>query len=158
MECTGPKASPLTMVMSKNFGDPDLYPPCTRSHTLTIICQACNKFSPLDFKVFLKVTKTLFLNGVMHPFWMDWPLSCPLHFLHVETLHHLNCFSWDHDIQWCIEVITLSEIDFCFSLLQTAIGYYAFENSISKLKQVTGHDHHSIQWHIIGIITGAIPH
>ncbi|KAF8546384.1 hypothetical protein OG21DRAFT_1491276 [Imleria badia] len=36
-------------------------------------------------------------------------------------------------------------------------GYHGFEDGISKLKQVTGRDHHSIQCYIIGLIAGAVP-
>ena len=50
-----------------------------------------------------------------------------------------------------------AEIDFRFSVLQTAIGYRAFTEGISKLKQVTGRDHRSIQRYIIGVIAGRVP-
>lgn len=49
------------------------------------------------------------------------------------------------------------EINFRFSFLQPAVGYRAFEDSISKLKQVTRHDHCSIQHYIVGIIAGRVP-
>lgn len=49
-----------------------------------------------------------------------------------------------------------TELDFCFSLLQTPVGQCAFENSISKLKQVTGCDHHAIQHYIVSIIVGSV--
>ena len=118
--CTSPKGSPFMTATSKHFGDPVLHPPCTRSHTLDAINKALEKCSPLDYKGFLKITKALFLNSVIKLFWVDWPLSCPSFFLHPETLHHFCRFSWDHDIKWCIEVVTASEIDFRFSLLQPA--------------------------------------
>ncbi|KAI6001868.1 hypothetical protein EDD15DRAFT_2123098, partial [Pisolithus albus] len=72
-------------------------------------------------------------------------------------LHHFHHFSWDHDIKWCIEVVTPPKIDFCFSLLQTMVEYCGFKDGISKLKQVTGHDQHAIQCYIIGIISAAVP-
>ncbi|KAI5995390.1 hypothetical protein EDC04DRAFT_2585869, partial [Pisolithus marmoratus] len=151
LACTNPKSSPFTTVISKDFGNPFLHDPCTWSHTLAAICKALGKSSVQDYKAFLKVCKTLHLNGVIEPCWLDWPLSCPLQFLHVEPLHHFHHFSWDHDIKWCIEVITPPKIDFCFSLLQTMVGYHGFEDGILKLKQVTGCDHHAIQCYIIGI-------
>ena len=93
--------------------------------------------------------KALVLNGVVKPFWDRWPLSCPSIFLHIETLHHFHHFTWDHDIKWCIEVVTPAELDFQFSFLQTPVGYHAFNNRNSKLKQVTGHDHHTVQQYIV---------
>ena len=142
---------------SKQFGDPVLHSPCTGSHTLTSICSISRKCSPKEYKEFLKFTKSLSLNGVVEPCWNEWPLSCPSCFLHVEALHHFFQFSWDHDVQWCIEVVTPPEIDYHFSLLQTTTGYHAFDDGISQMKQVTGRDHWAIQRYIIGIIAGAVP-
>jgi hypothetical protein len=110
-----------------------------------------------EYKEFLKHAKSLSLNDVVEPFWDEWPLSCPSFFLHIDSLHHFHRFAWDHNIKWCIEVVTAPEIDYCFSLLQTIIGYHSFDDSISKLKQVTGRDHRAIQCYIVGIITGAVP-
>jgi hypothetical protein len=42
-------------------------------------------------------------------------------------------------------------------LLQTPVGYRAFEDGISKLKQVTGRDHCTIQHYIVGVIAGSVP-
>ena len=155
--CTNPKASPFTTATSKHFGDPVLHPPHTRSYTLNAIHKVYEKCSPLDYKAFLKVIKILCLNGVIEPFWMDWPLSCPSHFLHPEALHHFYQFSWDHNVKWCIEVVTAPKIDFRFSILQPTVGYRRFEDGISKLKQDTGCDHRSIQRYIVGVIAGAVP-
>ena len=155
--CMGPKASPFTTATSKSFSNPVLHPPRTASLTLAAIRQALEKCSTQDYKAFVKVSRTLFLNGVVEPFWVDWPLSSPSGFLHPETLHHFHRFSWDHNVKWCIEVVSPLEMDFQFSLLQPTVGYRGFEDGISKLKQVTGRDHHSIQRYIIGIIAGAVP-
>lgn len=157
MACTSPKASPLTTATSKQFGDPVPHPPRTGSLTLDAICRAVEERPPQDYKGFLKVAKSLYLNGVIEPFWVDWPLSCPSNFLHPEPLHHFHKFSWDHDVKWCVEVVTPVEIDFRFSVLQPAVGYRGFDDGISKLKQVTGRDHRSVQRYIVGIIAGAVP-
>ena len=158
MVCMNPKASLFTTVTSKHFGDSFLHPPCTGLHTLAVIRRTCNDCPPNDYAAFLKVIKKLQLNRVVEPFWEGWPLSCPSCFFHPKSLHHFLRFSWDHDVKWCVEVVTPLEIDFCFSLLQPAVGYHGFEDGISKLKQVTGHDHRSIQCYIIGVIAGAVPH
>ena len=113
--------------------------------------------NPDDFEHFLKVVKCFLLNGVSKPFWRNWLLSNPSIFLKPEILHHFHCFFWDHDLQWCIAVIGPEEIDYRFSLIQTAVGYRSFQERVSKLKQVIGHDHRAVQRYIIGIITGAVP-
>ena len=103
MACTNLKASPFTTVTSKHFGDTFPHPPQTGLHTLAIIRHACDDCRPNDYAAFLKIIRKLYLNGVIEPFWKDWPLSCPLHFFHPEFLHHFLCFSWDHNIKWCID-------------------------------------------------------
>jgi len=97
------------------------------------------------------------LNGVTEPFWKPHPLSDPSEFINPEVLHHFHQLFWDHDAQWCIFVVGATEIDFCFSVLQTAVGYRAFTEGISKLKQVTGRDHRAVQRYIIGVIAGRVP-
>ena len=142
---------------SKHFSDTFPHPPCTGSHTLAIICCACDDCHPNNYAAFLKIIRKLYLNRVIELFWEDWPLSCPSRFFYPESLYHFLRFSWDHDIKWCIEVVTPLEIDFHFSLLQPVAGYRGFEDGVSRLKQVTRCDHRSVQCYIIGVIAGAVP-
>ncbi|KAI6020707.1 hypothetical protein PISMIDRAFT_105530 [Pisolithus microcarpus 441] len=136
LAATSPKASPVTTATSKDFGNP---------------------FYPFDYENFLNVIKCLCLNSVIKPCWKGWPLSDPSQFLTPEPLHHFHRMFWDHDIKWCITVTGLAELDFCFSLLQTPVGYCVFEDGISQLKQVMGRDHHTVQHYIIGAIAGSVP-
>ena len=64
LACVGPKASPLMIATSKQFGDPVLHSPCTGSHTLASIRSISRKCSPKEYKEFLKFAKSLSLNGV----------------------------------------------------------------------------------------------
>ena len=155
---TGSKASPVTTATSKNFGDAFRHPPCTAETTLATILTACRKHSPTDYKNFLKIAKRLFLNGVIEPCWKGWMLSDPSIFFNPEVLHHFHRMFWDHDVQWCIHVIGDAKLDFRFSIIQTPVGYRAFDEGISKLKQVTGCDHRTVQCYIIGVIAGKAPH
>ena len=157
LACTSPKASPFTTATHKQFGDPVLHPPRIGTHTLSAIRQALEKCSPHDYQAFLRAVKVLHLNGIVVPFWVDWPLSCPSQFFHPESLHHFHWFCWDHDVKWCVEVVMVTKIDFHFFLLQPTVGYRRFEDGISKLKQVTGHNHRLVQCYIVGVIAGAVP-
>ena len=154
---TSPKASPVTTATSKEFGDPFHHPACTAAVTLAVIQSACDECSPLDYKEFLKIIKRLGLNGVVELFWKTYPLSDPSQFLTPEVLHHFHRFFWDHDVKWCVTAVGAAELDFRFSLLQTAVGYRAFADGISSLKQVTGCDHHAVQQYIVGVIAGSVP-
>ena len=49
------------------------------------------------------------------------------------------------------------ELDFRFSVIQTPVGYRAFDEGLSKLKQVTGRDHRAVQRYIVGIVAGGVP-
>ena len=88
---------------------------------------------------------------------MDWLLSPPRNFITPESLHHFHCFSWDHNTKWCITAIGATKLDFCFSLIQTPVGYRAFDEGILKLKQGTGHDHCVIQRYIVGTVASSVP-
>ena len=85
-------------------------------------------------------------------------LSDPSRFFNPEVLHHFHRMFWDHDVQWCIHAVGDAELDFHFSIIQTPVGYRAFDDGISKLKQVTGHDHRAVQRYIIGVVAGRVPH
>jgi len=154
---TGPKASPVSTATHKEFGDPFPHLSRTATWTLDDIRQACSAADPNDFEEFLKVAKRYFLNGVHEPFYRNWLLSDPSIFLTPEMLHHFHCLFWDHDVPWCIFALGLDKIDYQFSLVQAPVGYRSFEEGISKLKQVMGHDHHAVQRYIMGVITGAVP-
>ena len=71
----GPKVSPVTTALSKHFGDPHRHPPRTAEKTVIAIRTACSKYSPKDYKNFLKAVCLLGLNGVVEPVWMGWALS-----------------------------------------------------------------------------------
>ena len=148
-------SSPTTT--SKHFGNPFCHSACTSQTTLLAIWTACAEHDPSDYKNFLKVVRRLGLNGVVNPVWIDWLLSEPCEFITPEALHHFYQVFWDHDVKWSIAVTGVTKLNFCFSLLQTPVRYRAFEDGISKLKQVTGHDHCTIQCYIVGIIAGSVP-
>jgi hypothetical protein len=63
-------------------------------------------------------------------------------------------FFWDHEMRWCINVLTAPEIDFRFSILQPRVGFRQFKEGITKLKQVTGWEHQEVQRHLVCIIAG----
>ncbi|KAF8833336.1 hypothetical protein BDN67DRAFT_1017680, partial [Paxillus ammoniavirescens] len=138
LSATSCKAFPVMTATSKQFGDAFRHPSRTGPAALATIRVACTQSDPSDYKNFLKVIKALHLNSVVEPVWRDWPLSDPSDFLTPEPLHHFHKMSWDHDTKWCIVIVGVGELDFHFSLIQTAVGYRAFDEGISKLKQVTG--------------------
>jgi len=155
LSAMGPKTLPVTTATSKDFGDPYWHPPRTAMRTHLVICSACSKCLLKDY--FLKVIKLLGLNGVTNPVWLGWALSDPCDFLTIEPLHHFFQFSWDHNVKWCIFALGAKELYFHFSLIQTPISYQAFNEGISKLKQVTGCDHCAVQYYITGIVAGGAP-
>ncbi|KAF8240445.1 hypothetical protein L208DRAFT_1134974, partial [Tricholoma matsutake] len=56
----------------------------------------------------------------------------------------------------CIHAIGSAEIDFCFSILHLHTGFHQFNEGISRLKQVTGWEHHDIQCYLVPVIADAI--
>ena len=127
------------------------------STTLTQLDALKQSHDPWDIKKYITAAWQFHLDGIHQPFWQDWPLSDPLTFLTPEPLHHWHRMFWDHDAKWCIHVLGATEIDFHFSILHPHMMFQNFKEGISKLKQVTGHDHHDMQQYIIPVISGAIP-
>ena len=144
------------MASYKQFGDPQCHPPWTAFSTLS---QLASIHVPVDdIKAYAKAAMVHCLNGVHKPFWCDWPLSQPNVFLTPEPLHHWHKQFWDHDAKWCIRVLGDAEIDFRFLVLHPSTGYRHFTEGIVNLKQVTGREHRNIEWYLVGVIAGAMPH
>ncbi|KAG1908717.1 uncharacterized protein F5891DRAFT_1124384 [Suillus fuscotomentosus] len=90
---------------------------------------------PNDIEAFFREAQKFRLNGVSKPFWQDWTLGEPSHFLTPEFLHLIHREFYDHDVKWMICAVGDMEIDFRFSVLQPVTGFRHFYGGISKLKQ-----------------------
>ena len=134
----GGKTSPVTMAMYKQFGDPFRHEPWTALTTLRQLVTLASKVDPNDVELYLREALKFHLNGVHTPFWRNMALSCPSRFFNPEVLHYLHKEFWDHNVQWCINVLGAAKIDFRFSVLQPVMGFRHFREGISSLRQVTG--------------------
>ena len=152
------KTSPVTTASYKQFGDAFCHPPRTAAHTLSQLAELRAECDPdSDIILYIKTAKETYrLNGVDKPFWRDWTMADPANFLTPEPLHYWHRFSWDHEVQWCLNALGPVELDFRFSILPPHVGYRQFKEGISKLKQVTGRDHRNIQRYLIGAIAGGV--
>ncbi|KAI6009155.1 hypothetical protein EDC04DRAFT_2543707, partial [Pisolithus marmoratus] len=103
-----------------------------------------------------KACKGDHLNGVNAPFWQNWPLTEPYIIFGPEALHYFPKMFWDHDLQWAINLVGTTELDFRFTLLQPFTGYHQFKEGVSVLRSPSGQDHCIIQCYIIGVIAGAV--
>ncbi|KAG2112324.1 uncharacterized protein F5147DRAFT_771380 [Suillus discolor] len=135
LACVRGKTSLFTMASYLQFGDSFWHPSHTRSITLDQLDSIT--VDPNDLEAYFDTCAEYRLN---------------------EALHHWHKEFFDHDCQWCLTIVGASELDFQFSILQPITGYCHFAGGISKLKQVTGRDHHDIQCYIVGLISGAAPH
>ncbi|KAF8129618.1 hypothetical protein EV363DRAFT_1168728, partial [Boletus edulis] len=152
LACIRGKTSPITMAMFKQFGNPFWHEPWTVATTLVQLSVVKSKVDPANLQVFFCEAQRFRLNGVSDPFWRNFPLSCPSIFIMPELLHYIHKESWDHDVQWCLNIVGESEVDFRFSVLQPTAGSHHFKGGISKLNQVTGRVHRDVQRYLIGII------
>jgi hypothetical protein len=153
----GGKTSPVTMAMYRQFGDPFRHEPRTKSTTLAQLRVARVRADPDDIEAFFREAQKFRLNGVSDPFFADWILSEPSHFLTPETLHHIHREFYDHDVKWLVCAVGDVELDFRFSVLQPITGFRHFHGGISKLKQVTGRAQRDIQRSIIAVSADAAP-
>ncbi|KAG1729418.1 hypothetical protein EDD22DRAFT_960913 [Suillus occidentalis] len=99
--CFTPLASyivdtPEAMMLAA-FGDSFRHEPRTRATTLSQLATARSKVDPDDIEAFFREAQKFRLNGVNTPFWLDWPLSDPSHFLTPEFLHLIHREFYDHD-------------------------------------------------------------
>ncbi|KAF8425368.1 hypothetical protein L210DRAFT_3421346 [Boletus edulis BED1] len=109
---------------------------------------------PADVEAYFKECEKYRLSGVSHPFFWDWPLSCPSRFLTPECLHHWHRFFWDHDLGWCIEALGSRELNFRFSVLPPVTGVRHFSQGVTQLKQITGRMQRNAQRYIVVVLAG----
>ncbi|KAG1842144.1 hypothetical protein F4604DRAFT_1597638, partial [Suillus subluteus] len=86
----GGKTSPVTMAMYKQFGDSFRHEPRTKSTTLAQLRVIRTRADLNNIKAFFREAQKFHLNGVSEPFFEDWVVSEPSHFLTPETLHHIH--------------------------------------------------------------------
>ena len=152
------KTSHLTIADYKMFGDSFRHEPRTASLMLTQRHIIRTKTHPRDdLAAYLREAKKFRLNGVDNLFWRDWPGAEPSNFFTPEPLHHWHKAFWDHDAKWCIQAVGAEEIDFQFSILPHRIRFHQFKEGISKIKQVTGQEHHDIERYMVPVIADAVP-
>ncbi|KAG2338456.1 hypothetical protein BDR05DRAFT_893431 [Suillus weaverae] len=155
LACVRGKTSPFTMASYLQFGDDFWHP--ARTRTITLAQLASITVDPNNLEAYFEACTEHQLNGVHAPFWEGFPHADPSIFLMPEALHHWHKEFYDHNLQWCLEVVGTQELDFRFSILQPITGYRHFAGGISKLKQVTGRVHHDLQHYIVGLISGVAP-
>ena len=155
--CTSKNASPVTLATLKEFGDAERRPTRTRAHTLELIHNVGGNINPWLLNSFQKMAKTFLLSGVHLPFWRDWLHSEVSTLLIPEVLHTLHKLFFDHLLEWCKEVLGKDELDACYKVHHKCIGVRHFASGISKVKQMTGREHHDIQRTIVAMIASATP-
>ncbi|KAG1720429.1 hypothetical protein EDD22DRAFT_791169, partial [Suillus occidentalis] len=110
LACVRRKTLPFTLASYLEFGDAFRHPERTCSITLAQLDSI--EVDPNDLEAYFKACERYRLNGVHSPFWVDWPLADPSVFLTPESLHHWHNEFFDHDLQWCLEVVGEQELDF----------------------------------------------
>ena len=88
--------------------------------------------------------------------WRDWGLACPSIFLTHDALHGLHKFFWDHMVRWALNIMKDDEFDHQLKVLQPRIGTRHWTPGVSKLKQVTGHEHRELEKVFIAVIAGGV--
>ncbi|EGN98516.1 hypothetical protein SERLA73DRAFT_55423 [Serpula lacrymans var. lacrymans S7.3] len=154
ISCTSKNASPSSQATLHQFGNSTPSPPRLGAQTLVTI--AGIKHNIWDFANYLPEAKSLYLNGVHHPFWRDWPLTDLCKFLVPEVLHTCHKFFFDHILLWCKEAIGRDELDAHYQCLHARVGFRHFGSGISHVRQMTGRKHREIQQTIVAVAAGAV--
>ncbi|KAH8991606.1 hypothetical protein EDB86DRAFT_3065127 [Lactarius hatsudake] len=149
--------SPLSCAVTNQFGDVFPHPPRHGQETIKLIQDLTSRVDPWMLDVFQDKAKELSLSGVHLPFWHDWYMADPYHFLVPEILHTCHKFFYDHPLQWCINAIGALEFDSRFKSLHPRVGFRHFGNGVTHVKQMTGREHRDIQRSIVAVIAGTVP-
>ena len=149
--------SPLSHAVTNQFGDDFCHSPRHGHETIKLIKDLASRVDPWALHVFQEKGKELCLSGVNVPFWHDWYLADPCHFLVPEILHTCHKFFYDHPFQWCITAVGALELDNRIKSLHPRVGFRHFGNGVAHLKQMTGREHRDIQRFIVAVIAGAVP-
>ena len=149
--------SPLSHAVTNQFGEAFCHPPRHGQETIKLIQELSSRVDPWKLDLFQEKGKELGLIGVHMPFWRDWYLADPFHFLVPEILHTCHKFFYDHPLQWCINAVGAVELDSRFKSLHPRVGFRHFGNGVTHAKQMTGREHRDIQRSIIAVIAGAVP-
>ncbi|KAF8122006.1 hypothetical protein EV363DRAFT_1405252 [Boletus edulis] len=152
LACVRGQTSSVTLAKYDQFGNPNACE--TRTGALTMTQLQSLETDPAAVERYFAECERYRLSGVSHPFFRDWPLSCPSRFLTPEALHHWHRFFWDHELRWCIEALGAGELDFCFSVLPLVTGLRHFSHGVTKLKQVTGRTQRDAQRYIVVVLSG----
>lgn len=143
--CVMGKTSPLTLASYHTFGDSFRHPERIGADTWAQINRVNGIVDPWDIAAYQKESKKLRLSGVHLPFWRDWPLSVnPARFLTPEPLHHWHRAFYDHDFQWCRNILGDEELDFRLSVIQPRVGFRHFKEGVTRLKQLGGREHREL--------------
>jgi hypothetical protein len=92
ISATANNVSPLSHVTTDQFGDDICQPPHHGHETLQLICELTHCVDPWQLDNFQKEAKAIGLSGVHLPFWHDWHMAEPFHFLVPEILHMCHKF------------------------------------------------------------------
>ncbi|KAF8213514.1 hypothetical protein K438DRAFT_1902566 [Mycena galopus ATCC 62051] len=123
-----------------------------------MILQVNSTCDPWNIFEYQKKSKELRLSGVHELFWRDWPLSInPARFLTPEPLHVLHKGFYDHNFQWCVNMMGKEEIDFRLKVIQPRIGFRHFKEGVTGIKQLGGREHRELQRCIVSVIADAVP-
>ncbi|KAH9001804.1 hypothetical protein EDB86DRAFT_3063618 [Lactarius hatsudake] len=133
--------SPHSLAVTNQFGDAHCHSPRHGLVTIKLIQDLTSRVDPWKLGAFQDKAKELGLNGVHLPFWRDWYLANPFHFLVPEILHTCHKFFFDHPLQ----------------CLHPRVGFRHFGNGVACVQQMTGREHRDIQRSIIAVIAGAVP-
>ena len=152
----GGKTSPFTTAIYEDYGNSYRHPSRAADSTLATIDDI--GVTADNIESYWQEARKARTNGVVNPFWRDWPLAEPFKFLTPEPLHHWHKMFFEHDLKWGIQAAGARELDFRISLCQPRVGFRHFPEGISMLKQVTGKTQRDIQSSLITSIAGAVSH
>ncbi|KAI0683319.1 hypothetical protein BC835DRAFT_1536434 [Cytidiella melzeri] len=130
----------------------DYAPKCaTDLRDLAAILDILDSFDtcPEDF---LKLCAAAGVKPVIDPFWLNFPYTHIFRSITPDVLHQLYQGIVKHLVAWLIEAYGAAEIDARCRRIPPNHHIRIFENGISSLSKVTGHEHDQICQILLGVV------
>jgi hypothetical protein len=111
--------------------------------------------STKDLRSYIEESKSVGLNGVKKPYWMEHRWVEPHLFLTPDILHALHKFFRDHVLKWVSQLVGPLELDARLKTLQPMVGFRQWRKGIKDITQWTGREDRELQRCLLAVACGA---
>jgi len=149
-----PGTCPKCLASHETLDSPSLQHTCTSQWILDTLAHVCNQVTEAaDTWQFVTWAKEYGLFGIEKLCWEGLGVDiCQV--VCFDTLHTIHKGFFDHIFSWIRKTVGEQDLDNGLMAQPHLIGKHNFSHGISHLSQLSGHEHHDLQCHILPTIAG----